>query len=471
MYFHSGNFFIFFIALIIPFLLLRKRRALILAIANAVFYAVAGIGPLFQFFLMTLITFAIVHVMQRPKLRWLFYLGIILNLFNLAFFKYFLLAISTLESMTGVQFLHLESYASTIILPLGISFYTFEFISYLIDVRRGHTKPTKSLISFWVFVSMFPHLIAGPIMRGDELIPQLEQLKEKRIGWQEIKYGVYLFMIGLCKKLLLADPLAQIADRLFAHPESLSAVDSWIAAYTFCFQIYFDFSAYSDMALGLGYILGVKLMINFNTPYLSNNPTEFWRRWHITLSRWIKDYIYIGLGGNRRGVVRAYINLFAAMVLSGLWHGAMWTFVLWGAIHGAALMLHKLSLGLNRWPSIASIRKSWIYRVVTVIIFFQWITWTWVFFRVTNIQQAFAMSRRMLHVNIGALLQHPSTIWIALLLLLHLVEYLLRHNESAINRWWHDVPFPLRGASYACLTFVLIYFMQGETYNFIYFQF
>jgi alginate O-acetyltransferase complex protein AlgI len=471
MYFHSGNFFIFFILLIIPFFIFKKRRALILAIANAVFYAVAGIGPLLLFIVMTLITFFIVHIMQRPKLHWMFHVGIIVNLLNLAFFKYSLLAITTLESISGVQLLNLEGFASTIFLPLGISFYTFEFISYLIDVRRGHTKPTRSFISFWVFVSMFPHLIAGPIMRGDELIPQLDELKEKRIHWHEIKYGIYLFMIGICKKLLLADPLAQVADRLFAQPDSLSAVDSWIAAYSFCFQIYFDFSAYSDMALGLGYILGVKLVINFNTPYLSNNPTEFWRRWHITLSRWIKDYIYIGLGGNRKGVIRAYINLFAAMVISGLWHGAMWTFVLWGAIHGVALMVHKLSLGLNRWSFIASIRKSWVYRVITVIIFFQWITWTWVFFRVTDIQQAFAMSQRMLHVNIKQLLGHPNTIWIALLLLLHLLEYLLRHNESAINRWWHYVPFPLRGASYAILTFILLYYMQGETYNFIYFQF
>lgn len=471
MFFHSANFFIFFILMIIPFLLLKKRRALILAIANAVFYAVAGIGPLFLFLILTILTFIIVHMMQRPKLQWLFHVGIILNLLNLAFFKYSLLAITTLESLTGFQLLNLEAYANTIFLPLGISFYTFEFISYLIDVRRGHSKPTKSFISFWVFVSMFPHLIAGPIMRGEELIPQLDQLKEKRIHWAEIKYGIYLFMIGMCKKLLLADPLARVADRMFAQPDSLGAVDSWIAAYSFCFQIYFDFSAYSDMALGLGYILGVKFIINFNTPYLSSNPTEFWRRWHISLSRWIKDYIYIGLGGNRKGAVRAYINLFAAMVISGLWHGAMWTFVLWGAIHGVALVLHKFSLGLNRWSFIAAIRQSWVYRIIAVIIFFQWITWTWVFFRVTDIQQAFDMSQRMLHVNINDLLHHPNIIWIALLLLLHLLEYLLRHNESAINRWWHFVPFPLRGVSYAVITFVLVYFMQGDTYNFIYFQF
>ncbi len=471
MWFHSPNFLVFFVLLLIPFYLFKNKRIALLAAADVLFYAASGFGMLLLFLLMSVVNYAIIRAMKYEKWRWMFWLGIGINVFNLAFFKYSVFLLNSLEAATGFDIGFKETLAAQIVLPVGISFYTFEFISYLIDVRRGITEPTRSFLSYWVYVSLFPHLIAGPIMRGDELFPQLDALKDKNIRWPEVKYGLYIFAIGLIKKIAFADQLAPIANSLFAEAETLTPVQSWIAAYAFCFQIYFDFSAYSDMAIGLGYILGIKLVQNFDSPYISSNPSEFWRRWHITLSRWIRDYIYIGLGGNRRGPVRTQFNLLAAMLISGLWHGAMWTFVLWGGIHGMLLILHKWSLALNRWSWIARLRKSVPYRIAAVAVFFHVITWTWVFFRAQSLEEAFGLSRKMLHADWLSLLRAPEMIWVAALFVLHLFEYVIRRYEAQSSKIWHFVPFPVRSCAYVAIALVLTYLVKGATYEFIYFQF
>lgn len=471
MVFHSPNFIIFFLALLVPYYLFKKSRIPLLAVANVIFYAFSGLGMLAVFITMTVITFITVHIMRRERWQWFFWVGILANALNLIFFKYTGFLLHTAESWTGLRLLTENSFVSDIVLPVGISFYTFQLISYIIDVRRGQTTPTKSLMEFWVYISLFPQLVAGPIMRGDELIPQLDTIHEKTVRWNEIRYGIYLFFIGFMKKVLFADTIAQMVNPLFAQGDAITPVQSWLAAYGFGFQIYFDFSAYSDMALGLGYILGIQLIINFASPYISADPREFWKRWHISLSRWIKDYIYIGLGGNRRGKGRTYINLFAAMLLSGLWHGAMWTFVLWGGIHGLLVVLHKWSLKLNRWPWIEKVRRLPIYRAMAVLVFFHVITWTWVFFRAQSIDQAWDMSWKMLHVNWLSLLQEPAMIWIGALYALHWFEYAIRNYEETSSRAWHYIPSLVRGAVYLTLVLIVMYFMKGETYDFIYFQF
>jgi alginate O-acetyltransferase complex protein AlgI len=469
--FHSPNFIIFFIALLIPFFLFKKQRVAVLAMANVIFYAASGLGVLAVFIAVTLVTFLIVHAMRREGWSWLFWLGIAVNAGNLIFFKYTVFLLTSIEQWSGYGLWYTNILAANIALPVGISFYTFQLISYLIDVRRGTTKPTASFLRFWVYISLFPQLVAGPIMRGDELIPQLDEVEKKAIRWNEIKYGVYLFFFGMFKKILFADQIAQAVDPLFAKGEAINAVESWIAAYLFGFQIYFDFSAYSDMAMGLGYILGIKLILNFKSPYISSNPSEFWSRWHISLSRWIRDYIYIGMGGNRKGAVRTQVNLLAAMVISGIWHGAMWTFVLWGAVHGILLILYKISLWPNRWKWIAAIRKSSAYRLLAIGVFFHITTWTWVFFRAESLEQAISMSVKMFGVNWLELFRQPEMIWIGAIYAFHVLEYFIRQYESAANRIWHYVPFPLRSAVYAVLIFMIMYFQRGETYDFIYFQF
>ncbi|WP_219639071.1 MBOAT family protein [Cohnella sp. CFH 77786] len=471
MFFYSPNFMIFFLVLLIPYLVLKKQRLWLLAVANAIFYVAHPEGFLVLFLAMAVLTFGIVHLMTVPRWRWMFWVGIVLNVLNLAFFKYTLFVLDNLKTWFGFQSAAADSIASSIVLPLGISFYTFEFISYLIDVRRGDSKPTRSFANFWVFVSMFPHLIAGPIMRGDELFPQLDKLREKKITWNDIRYGVYLFAIGMVKKVVIADQLSPIVKELFDKGPALTGTESWMAAYTFSFYIYNDFSAYTDMAIGLGIMLGVRFADNFNSPYLSGSPSEFWRRWHMTLSRWIRDYIYIGLGGNRKGALRLYLNLMIAMLISGLWHGAMWTFVVWGGIHGLLQVVHRLSLGLNRWKWIAAARESRIYRVAAIFIFYHVATWTWVFFHAPSIDIALDMTWKMAHAHVGNIVRHPTFPLIVGLFAVHLAEYLLRKHEGRLGQAWNHVPFPLRSAAYLLITLGLIYYLQGGKYEFIYFQF
>lgn len=308
-------------------------------------------------------------------------------------------------------------------------------------------------------------------MRGNELLPQLDRVKDKNVRWHEIKYGMMLVLWGLIKKIVLADRLAEVADPLFASGMSLSGADAWIAAFIFSFQIYYDFSAYSDIALGLGHMLGIRLLLNFNSPYLSSNPSEFWERWHISLSRWIRDYIYIGLGGNRRGPVRVQLNLLTAMLISGLWHGAMWTFVFWGAVHGLWLIVYKWSLKLNRWQKVKQLRQHGLYRVLATAVFFHLISWTWVFFRAENVSQASHMAKQMLQTNWIDLYTSPEMIWILLLYALHLLEFWIRNYPSISARVWHIVPFPMRSVVYFLFVLTIFYFLKGETHAFIYFQF
>lgn len=472
MAFHTANFFIFFLALLIPYLLFKRARIWLLAAANVLFYAAAGIGPLILFFAVTTITYIVIQCMRHERLKWAFWIGIAVNAGNLLFFKYTIFILDTIQLLSGWEWLHRDSLEASIVLPIGISFYTFQFISYLIDVRRGVIEPASSFVRFWVYIALFPPLIAGPIMRGNELMPQLDEIKRKTVRWQEIKYGMMLVLWGLVKKIIFADRLAEAVDPLFAQGMEMSGTDAWIAAFLFGFQIYFDFSAYSDMALGLGHMLGLRLVLNFNSPYISTNPSEFWTRWHISLSRWIRDYIYISLGGNRRRPIRVHFNLMAAMLISGLWHGAMWTFVFWGALHGMLSIVYKWTLHLNRINWIQRVREHVLYRVLAVFVFFHIISWTWVFFRAESLSQAVYMTKQMFAAaDWSTLYARPEMLWVVLLFLLHLLEHGVRNYASTASKLWHWVPFPLRSAFYFMIVMTIFYFLKGETNAFIYFQF
>jgi D-alanyl-lipoteichoic acid acyltransferase DltB (MBOAT superfamily) len=258
----------------------------------------------------------------------------------LAYFKYAAFvgdySLSFVHVITGRSFPGLRDFVNSIVLPIGISFYTFEGISYMTDVYRRTLRAEHSLIRYAFFISFFPHLIAGPIVRYGILQPQL--LQKHRFEPERVRSGLLLFTLGLAKKVLLADGIARYVDIYLADPSQLGLVDAWTAAVGFGFQIYFDFSAYSDMALGLARIFGIELPWNFDRPYRAASPTEFWRRWHVTLSTWLRDYLYIPLGGNRKGPRRRDLNLLATMGLGGLWHGASFNFVVWGLYHGGLLV-------------------------------------------------------------------------------------------------------------------------------------
>ncbi len=305
------------------------------------------------------------------------------NLSLLGFFKYFNFTVDSYNALLAAAGLAELGFDSVlrVTLPLGISFYTFQSMSYTIDVYRGRTAPLRNPIDFACFVSMFPQLVAGPILRFSEVA---DQLRERSHSFEKAARGFAFFSLGMAKKVLLANPCGKIADIAF-DTGSAGMLDAWYGACAYAFQIYFDFSGYSDMAIGLGLILGFAFPKNFDSPYLSASITEFWRRWHMSLSRWLRDYLYIPLGGNRRGTARTYVNLGVVMLLGGLWHGAAWNFVVWGGFHGLLLAAERVRGGAPErgetagWP-----------RPLRVGVTFLLVLISWVFFRAADLSGALA---------------------------------------------------------------------------------
>jgi alginate O-acetyltransferase complex protein AlgI len=334
-------------------------------------------------------------VQRRKKLGVV--LSVTSNLAALAFFKYTAFAIESIQGFAGwMQWGHVEvpAFFRNIILPAGISFYVFQSLSYCVDLYRGHAKPAESFLDFTCFVSLFPHLVAGPIVRYGIIADQMRHRVHTPEGFA---LGLTRFGFGLAKKIMLADPMGVIADSAFsAGAGNLTTLAAWVGITAYAFQIYFDFSAYSDMAIGLAKTLGFYFVENFNSPYKSASITEFWRRWHMSLSTFLRDYLYIPLGGNRLGTTRTYVNLMLTMVIGGLWHGASWNFIIWGAIHGAMLSLERV-MG----------KKSFYAQLphgIKVVITFFILLITWVFFRAEN----FEVATRYLSVMFGGGIRHAT---------------------------------------------------------------
>lgn len=312
--------------------------------------------------------------------------GVVLNLLALGYFKYANFGVDSFNAMLaafgGVPFEW-----TPVLLPIGLSFFIFHAISYLVDIYRKEAAPTRNLIDFAAFIALYPHLIAGPVLRYHLLA---EQFRSRTHTFEKFSQGSLRFMVGFCKKVLIADSIAPLADAMFALPAP-TAADAWLGVLAYTLQIYFDFSGYSDMAIGLALMIGFKFPENFNHPYISRSITEFWRRWHISLSSWLREYLYISLGGNRKGILRTYFNLFITMVLGGLWHGSNWTFVLWGAWHGGILALERYLGSKKLWkplPAFLTIPGT----LVLVML-------GWVLFRAHHVGSAFEVYRGMLGMN------------------------------------------------------------------------
>lgn len=314
-------------------------------------------------------------------------IGIVVNVLVLFIFKYLSFTINSLSE--AAQMLGFNGWTFTnIVLPVGISFYIFQSISYLVDIYRKDAPVQKSIKNLALYISMFPQLVAGPIVRYNSIAQDIERKRE--ISFDVFILGLKIFIIGLAKKVLIANQMAVIADTMFAQDAAyLTALNAWIGALAYTFQIYFDFSGYSDMAIGLGLMIGFKFPLNFNYPYISYSITDFWRRWHISLSSWFKDYIYIPLGGNRVKVSRMYLNLLIVFTITGIWHGANWTFLVWGLFHGFFLVLEKFT-GLNKMEKYKPFR--WIITMVIVIT-------AWVFFRADTIHDALLYIKAMFGFN------------------------------------------------------------------------
>lgn len=339
------------------FLLPKRWRNSYILLASFAFYAV-GAGALTAVALTLLLANwvlagAIGHCRQRPggagRARALLVLAVALNLLPLLFYKYLLFLLQVADDVAG---LHLAGQAAQwhIALPLGISFYVFHFLSYQADVHAGSIRPETSLQRFAIYIFLFPHLIAGPVVRYAEVREQL-QLKRRRLVKSDVFWGLVLFIVGLAKKILIADPLGAVVDTLHRPDAVLSTYAAWLAAFCYAFQIYFDFSGYTDMAIGMARVMGFRFPRNFNRPYAAASMTEFWQRWHMTLSRFFRDYVYIPLGGNRHGEGRTYRNLFIVFVLCALWHGAAYTFLVWGLGQGVLIAAERAG-----WLKMARLR-------------------------------------------------------------------------------------------------------------------
>ncbi len=389
-------------------------------------------------------------------------LSICINLGLLAFFKYSNFFLDNLDTVLHGVGLSVTGLRLNLILPLGISFYTFETICYIVDVYQGKTKAVKSWLDYALYIMFFPHLIAGPIVRSHEFLPQLR--RTKRFSWERMLVGTQLFIVGFFKKAILADQLGiLIVDPVFAQPDQFASHSIWLAVFGYAMQIYCDFSGYTDMARGLAQMLGFHLPLNFNLPYLAKNVTEFWQRWHISLSSWLRDYLYIPLGGSRGPKWKTYRNLLITMVLGGFWHGAQWTFVVWGIYHGALLAIHRMV----RWPGWLSTRFG---KVVSTTITFILISIGWVFFRAESLSAAMHILQRMMlptsGINLIPLMQLIGWVIVAGLLAGHVVVSL-----SDPARWRYRWSPALMGVGLASIFLLgLLFFPEGER-AFIYFQF
>ncbi|MCQ2353022.1 MAG: MBOAT family protein [Victivallaceae bacterium] len=382
MVFSSYLFLFFFLpaALLGYYAVPRKWKHLVLTLFSYLFYGWAN--PYFCFLMLfnTTVDYTNGRMMGKyPAKKKLFVtISIVTDLAILGFFKYFNFGVenyNALMSAIGAESWQYEGFFR-VVLPLGISFYTFQSMSYVIDVYRGDAKVVYNFIDYACYVSMFPQLVAGPIIRFQEVA---DQLKNRTHSLEKFTRGITFFMLGMGKKILLANPCGKIADTTF-NAGIVETLDAWYGAVAYAFQIYFDFSGYSDMAIGLGLMLGFVFAKNFDSPYKSLSITEFWRKWHISLSTWLKDYLYIPLGGNRKGETRTYINLALVMLLGGLWHGASWNFLIWGGIHGGYLAFERSQGKESIYKKLPKIGQLAITFFIVLV--------AWVFFRADTLTDA-----------------------------------------------------------------------------------
>ncbi len=388
------------------------------------------------------------------------------NLGILGFFKYFDFFVESGAELLQMIGLPLTPRLLAIVLPVGISFYTFQTLSYTIDIYRGQLRAERSLLDLALFVAFFPQLVAGPILRAKDFLPQIA--RRRQLVLEQVYTGGYLILWGLFKKVVLADNLAVVVDRTFSSDGSPSGATVIIAVYAFALQIYCDFSGYTDIARGSTKMMGFEIPLNFNLPYFSATPAEFWRRWHISLSGWLRDYLYIPLGGDRRGRRRTAINLLITMLLGGLWHGAAWTFVLWGLFHALLIIAYRGCV-----PAVCEFARTWsertrmVGRWVAVAGFFQLTCLGYLIFRAESVAQIGTMLHAVL--SPGTLRGTGVTVLVACAVPLLAVQFLqhLRGDLNALLSW----PAPVRGLVYVGLFFGLVIFGEPVAKPFIYFQF
>jgi alginate O-acetyltransferase complex protein AlgI len=494
MLFNSYTFIIFFLVVLLLSRCIGKwtiRKAFLLVVSYA-FYAAWNPPFVLLLWISTIVDWVaskkIFQSERRSSRVFFLVLSLLVNLGMLSYFKYGSFFLENLNhALAGMGLAHRFG-GLNIILPVGISFYTFQTLSYTLDIYRGNLRPCRSFLDYALYVTFFPQLVAGPIVRASEFLPQCEESKTgtgKQIGW-----GLCLFVIGLFGKVVLADTIAApVVERVFASTAPAGFASAWTGTLAFAMQIFYDFFGYSTCAIGVALCLGFELPDNFRFPYAACGFSDFWLRWHISLSSWLRDYLYIPLGGNRKGVPRTYGNLMITMLLGGLWHGASWMFVIWGGLHAIYLMGERLccASALSRWPHWGKWYGKWFLILLTFFL----VCFTWVFFRARSLSSALTMCQAMLwpdsaYTFFSAVLgDHPSAslpsaepVWlgfasyayIGVLSLLTLIShYALR--ESCLEEFFTKIPMFARSFLIAAAMYLILISMSGEDSAFIYFQF
>jgi alginate O-acetyltransferase complex protein AlgI len=469
MIFSSLGFFAFMLVAFALLLIIRQdrgRKAVLLAGSYA-FYGAWDMRFLALIFACSIWSWWLGLLMARQERaeyrRWILGLCLFLDLGMLGYFKYANFFIDSLQSLVGLD----DVVPLDIVLPVGISFFTFQAMSYNIDLYRQRIPICRSLPKFLLFIAFFPQLVAGPIVRASEFLPQLN--RPVRLEWANVNVGVQIFLIGLVQKSVFGDNLAVLVDPVFAHPNLYDTGTLWLGMFAYAGQIFCDFSGYSLMAIGVARMLSFDMPTNFRTPYLAGSITDFWRRWHITLSTWLRDYLYISLGGNRKGEVRTNVNLMITMLLGGLWHGASWNFVVWGSLHGLGLVAHKQWVK-SRWRTPLRDKLGWIYDVTAWVVTFVLVCLLWIPFRCTEFSQTASYLEGLFVWRDGINWMHSMTlVLLSTLAVWHVMQLIGIRAATLLPASRVSEIMPM--AAFVTLLLVVAMFAPVETSPFIYFQF
>lgn len=477
--FNSGFFFFFFIVLMLFYPLvvgkIRVRTWYLLLLSLYFYYKTSG-GFVLLLLFTSGVNFLLGSAIHKAKGKGgrnaLMWLSVAWNLGSLGYFKYTNFIIDTINQIMGGNLPAMD-----IFLPVGISFFTFQTMSYTLDIYFRKLEPIRNFADFTFFVSFFPQLVAGPILRASAFIPQIN--KKLSLNKEQIAQALVLIFAGLIKKGVIADYVSiNFVDRVFDNPALFSGVENLLAVYAYGLQIYCDFSGYSDIAIGLATLMGFKLLPNFNVPYRAASITDFWRRWHISLSTWLRDYLYIPLGGNRKGKARTYINLLLTMLLGGLWHGASWNFVFWGGLHGVALaldkMIHSLFRKRSRPENAPAAKPHPLLQTLGVFLTFNYVSFAWIFFRSRTFADAGTMLNRILsNFNAPIILQWlaQNQMVAALIVIGYLSHWMPQKLSFGFERVLHKTPVPIQALLLAIIIWVLFQFRSAGIQPFIYFQF
>lgn len=475
--FNSGRFLVLFLIFIPIFFFLRKHhlpRTIWVVLFSLYFYYLSS-GLYFGLLILVATTdYLIGNRLAATESNggrkvWLV-LSLVIDLGLLCYFKYTNFLYDSFAPLFGAE---PDSHHFDIFLPVGISFFTFQSLSYIIDIYRRRIEPLKRWSDYLFYISFFPQLVAGPIVRAADFIPQIH--KEPHVSREEFGRGLFLIICGLLKKAVISDYISlNFVDRVFDQPLLYSGFENLMGVYGYALQIYCDFSGYSDIAIGLALWMGYHFNTNFDFPYKSATITEFWRRWHISLSSWLRDYVYISLGGNRKGKVRTYINLLITMFLGGLWHGANIRFILWGMMHGVALAIHKFLLSL--FPRLGKTGKDMkpAWRVISIVITFHFVCFTWIFFRMGSmdgVRDMLTMITQEFHPEVIPQFLSGYREVVALIAIGFLLHFLPQKWQRAVERSVAGAPLWVQTCAFALVLIVMTQFRSAGVQPFIYFQF